>query len=416
MSDMKNSPTSDDVEDYTDDLADAAAPEAAEVVLGGPPEPGEEAAPEKKKLIVKSPHDEKREAIYKAVAERNAGTRGKEFLSNMDPANLYGQDAVDTMSGQPAAPEAPAPVEQPAPAAEARQAPQAPQEQMIEVVVDGQRMMKPLSDVVAAYQKTEAIDRRLQEAKEIVRQAKDLRTPQGLFPSQPDPEPILAAPQRPPAQNPVSRDELKDAVEKIQLGSVEEGVEAFEKIVSRIAQPQARDDGMPFEQRLALFEDQRDGERVLSDLKNNLPEVQDPFFQNLLHAGVERAMRDDLMNLGLSESEISARIRDNADLASVHKALRVDPRTRMQVRGVHEITQAGVESAYQWLNAQRAPVDQPPQNPAPAQVNVQARQERKQSLQPQPAPRTQPAFSQQPERRSTSQVVAAMNKTRGKRY
>jgi hypothetical protein len=109
-----------------------------------------------------------------------------------------------------------------------------PEQEMVKLIVDGEEREVPLSDVLDAgtktLQKQSTADKRLQEATELLKRARQA-------PPQPSARPD--AEKRPEQeQAPVMSDEdIASIVSSIQYGSQEEGVEATKRLLNAVRQP-----------------------------------------------------------------------------------------------------------------------------------------------------------------------------------
>ena len=112
------------------------------------------------------------------------------------------------------------PVEEPAGEEPADEKPEEPQEQMVEVVVDGEKKKVPLSEIVDAgkrtLQKESAADKRLEEATKLLKEAKEVSTQEEQPPVEDAEKPLEVS---------------KDIVQAIQYGTEEEAQKAVQELI-----------------------------------------------------------------------------------------------------------------------------------------------------------------------------------------
>ena len=367
--------------------------------------------------------DTAREQIFARAKEKRAAET-VEFSGDItDPAVLYGsntdQDDMGELekealrrrqaAAQPAADQEPQPA--------ARTLNDLPPEVLAQkfiTKVDGRDIEVTAEDLIRNFQKNSAADQRLATAQQILRQAQEFQRSHqdaGLpeNPGQDDRQD--AGDTRPHARDTSAHDvDVTALAEKIQLGSHEEVIDALETFIATAQQRHVPvDDSLRV---LTVLEDQNAKQTIARFAEAN-PLIADPVVQSTATRMIHREMALDLLAAGYSNDDLRAQADTPEKLTHLHKMARIN-KVR-NVRNVEQITAAGYHGA---LNHLRGIVGQASAG-APHQVaTMQQRQERKDSLQVQPAARRltpTPPQAQQPrtQDQSRANAVARMRQARG---
>lgn len=291
--------------------------------------------------------------------------------------------------------------------------------QRIRTVVNGVETEITVEDAVRNYQKAQAADQYLNEARQTLQEVKQLQRqaqtrpadgnhqPQGQEFTEPEyvPSSVRRNTSEPQQFN------ASELIEKIQLGTPGEAAEALEQFVASKmtnANPQA-----DYQRVLTVLEDQS-AERAVQAFAAANPEIHDPMFQDVATKFIHRGMVDDLLKAGMSLDDLRAQATSPEALTRIHKQARI---SRLpSVRSTEQLLNAGYQAAKDWRSGGNQQQQQRQPNPAPAQ-QMQQRVERKDALQHQPAARRlAPAITQQPQAKSVdasrSDAIARMREGR----
>lgn len=288
--------------------------------------------------------------------------------------------------------------------------------QPVPIKVDGEERTVTIEDLVRNYQIDQAASKRLEQAKALVAQTKEFQRSQPLPGDDAE------------YQEPYGQDEtyqgddserntsarnanIKDLVEKIQLGTPDEAAEALEEFVSSaVNRPPPVDETTRV---LTALEDINSKQAVLDFAQKN-PSTNNPAVQLEFRQEIHREMARDLMNAGYTQQDLMARAPTPQALSQLHKEARIN-----RVSGVRSVAKL-MEAAHQAaMTNLRGLIEQNtgplPRNPAPSMMD---RQQRKERLQTQPAVRRlSPSTTQQSPNRtldqSRSAAVARMRQARG---
>jgi hypothetical protein len=382
--------------------------------------------------------DEKRGDIFaRAREKRQAETQPFSGDPN-DPAALYGTDADQSDMGElekealRRRQEHLGQIAQPQPGQHPQQQGQPkplngldPQflAQGVPIIVDGQQREVPIEELVRNYQIDQAAQRRLEQAKALLAQTQEFQRLQ-----QPQPGYQQGAEYgEPSGQDDSANDQddladygntsrkgsnVKDLVEKIQLGTPEEAAEALEEFVSSaVNRPAPVDETTRV---LTALEDHNATQTVRSFAERN-PQVQHPVVQAELTRQIHRGMAEDLLRAGYSLDQLQQMAPSKESLTQLHKQARISG--LRGIRQVSELMDAGYQGA---MNSLRSLVGAPAQGTAaPNQAQgMQQRMQRKEGLQPQPTARrlspSMPAAAQQKTQdQSRFSAVQKMRQARG---
>lgn len=267
----------------------------------------------------------------------------------------------------------------------------------VPVIVDGQQQEVSMEDLIRDYQINRAADRRLEMAKALLQQTQEFqrtRPTPGLddengeqsgqdlsTDDQDDFDRELGHTSRRPGN-------VKDLVEKIQLGSPDEAAQALEDFISSAVNREAPVDETTRVQ-MAL-EDINTKQAVAKFAQANPQIANNQLLTMEATKVIHRGMAEDLLAAGYSMEQLRQLAPSPQHLTQLHKNARVNG--VRGVRPVSDLISAGYHGA---INNLRALVEQTtgaqPQNRA---VNMEQRQQRKEGLQPQPvARRLSPSLS-----------------------
>jgi hypothetical protein len=382
--------------------------------------------------------DHKRNEIFERARRRRAEGLSEYDGNPNDPTTLYGKDTATDELG-PLEREAmrraqglpPQEVQQEQPEQQQPQAQQAPKKtlngldpallgQKVITRVDGEDREITVEDALRAYQMNAAADRRLAEASQILQHTKEIVAKaskpesrhvdedQGQEFSQPDdysPQSRQTRQQNEPVN-------AKELIEKIQLGTPDEAADALQTIIDRQMQRVMPSDDTA---RVLTVLDKESAKDAILRFAQENPAIQtNDTLQAETTRMMHREMAKDLIAIGYTEADLREKLKGPEDLVELHREARITK--RKGVRSPEQLLRTGYSEALTYLRsfAQALPPDpaprqqQPrPQNqPAPA---LQQRQERKQSIQTQPASRrlnVQPGQVNTPRSQEQSRAAA----------
>lgn len=272
----------------------------------------------------------------------------------------------------------------------------------VEVNVYGQRRNVKVADLIAKAQMYEAGDTKLQEARAIVENLKQLsmlRQHQRSQSMQPDTSGAFQqqgqpVPQQGPNQSPaVDYDAL---AEKLQLGSAKEAGEALKALVEKAKaeamgnyQPQSQPD---IATAVRATHDDIATQTALRDFASANPDiVSDPVAQQVTATYAHMSMLHDLRQLGFSDQDLASAIRTDAHLVAAHKAARMHGLARPTASILNDAT--ALTRQRFGSSSHQQPQPQQLAQPAP----TVDRSERKRNIMTQPAVRRAPGMNDQPE-------------------
>lgn len=259
----------------------------------------------------------------------------------------------------------------------------------VPVIIDGQQYEVPMEDLVRDFQINRAADKRLEMAKALLQQSQEFQRtrPQPGFDGenetsgqddstndQDDFDRELGHTSRRPAN-------VKDLVEKIQLGTPDEAAEALEDFISSAVNRDAPVDETTRVQ--TALEDINAKQAVVAFAQANPHIANNPVLQQEATKVIHRNMAEDLLRAGYTMDDLRQAAPSPQALTQLHKQARIA--NLKGVRRVSDLIAAGYQGAIQNLRTlveQTAPSIAPHQAPSMAQ-----RQQRKEGLQPQPVAR-----------------------------
>lgn len=253
---------------------------------------------------------------------------------------------------------------------------------------------------LAEYQRYGTAEKRLQEASELLKQAKELKS---------------AAPQEPTGDNTESKtdtstkdsgesvdDLLAKVGEKLQFGDANEVVEALKTVIEQAqrGRPDAPQVTAETVTRtvLEVKEQERSQEALKTFETENADLNENPRLQTLVRHEISDIMRNDIREVartrGYSQEEIDQiDTLSEPELVQAHRAMRVNNIIARDTGAVLRQAKDNLVKANLWPSAK-------PASPAAS------REERKQSAMQQPASRTHTAAQQSQQRRTAVQTVA----------
>jgi hypothetical protein len=171
--------------------------------------------------------------------------------------------------------------------------------QRVKIVVDGREEFLPLDEVIRRAQVNTAADKRLDEAKRVLAEAKAQRAqPAQQFEDEVEPQP-----RRHPSSD--QREKLRDIVERIQIGDADEGAQALEELMSS-GNVERR-----VLQRMAQAEVEGEMLRAVDRFSAKHPHItSDPDLSQTGISVLARTMREDIKKLGITDEQL-APIRDD---------------------------------------------------------------------------------------------------------
>lgn len=288
------------------------------------------------------------------------------------------------------------------------------------LIVDGQQQEVSIEDLLREHQINRAADKRLEQARAILQHSHEIQGGQSQpdnrngydeangqddFAREPDEFEGIGTTSRRPAN-------ALELAEKIQLGTPDEAAQAIEDfITSAVANREPPVDETT--RVLTALEDANSKQAVVKFAQENPMIANSTMLQEATTKEIQRHMALDLMNAGYSVEQLREIAPSAQHLTNLHKQARVQ---RLNgVRQVSELMTAGYHDA---LGEIRKLVSQPQQQSQNPATGMQARQARKDGLQPQPAARRlSPSLGAPSQTRtqeqSRSQAVANIRKSRG---
>ena len=294
----------------------------------------------------------------------------------------------------------------------------------VPIIVDGQQREVPMEELVRNYQIDQAAQRRLEQAKALLAQTQEFQRLQpqpgqhaendettGQDDSTGDQDDF----DRKLGHTSGKRGNVKELIEKIQLGSPDEAAQALEDFVTSAVN---RDPPVDEQTRvLTALEDHNAKQAVIAFAQANPQIANNPVLQQEATKVIHRGMAEDLLRAGYSMEELRSLAPTPQHLTQLHKQARISG--VRGVRRVSDLISVGYQGAIQNLRAlvdQTAPALAPNQAPSMAQ-----RQQRKDALQPQPAARRlSPSLNAPTQSRTVDQsrsaAVARIKQQRGQPY
>jgi hypothetical protein len=348
-----------------------------------------------------SPLDEKRLAMAERFKRPDLETAP--FDGDLTRAeNLYGSVAAEQLEVDPDAPEPGVPA--------ARQAPAQEEDRPHVIKVRGKELRLTTAELLERASKVEAADSYLAESRDLLEQAKSVRSGR-----------TAADPQHPEDDNRARDDgldsdnrqetrrpgiDLTEVVEQIQFGDPKEAAERLAQAIDQVATRQVNEGHVA---RL-VSNDLARSKAALKAFTDANPDIAaDPLASNLIENLVYSIYRDEIKALGVDEAQIP---QDPKALADWHRLYRVHGHTVSKADDVLNKAKSRFE---QWRGVSPQPAKPAPRKEAPrVAVNVD-RTERRMAIPVQPsrgvAPRRDAApVAQESSRKS---AVQEMRRARG---
>lgn len=265
--------------------------------------------------------------------------------------------------------------------------------------------------LVKNFQILAASQKRLAEARFIKRQA--MEAPAPAAPAAPEPTPPPA-----PTTPDVDREALRKAVERIQLGTVDEGVDAFLSVMDNVRKdrntidPQevARIASETARRQAAVSDWERDNKDQLRVVAEKNRDVwSDAKLQPNLANRAAQLMTMDLQRLGYTADQLGPLSPEQ--IGETHARLRFARKAR-QIGEIFD--QAAQDIRADFPERFTAPAPAPTATPlATAPPSLAAKQQAKEAMPPAPIPAARAhALPQQPKRKTPTEIVNDMRKAR----
>lgn len=379
--------------------------------------------------------DEKRAAIVARAREKRAAETTPFSGDANDPNAIYGSE-VDQSELGPLELEALRRRKEHLEGITGEQQPQQPQPQQqprkplngldpqllatpVPIIIDGQQYEVPMEDLVRDFQINRAADKRLALAKSLLAQSQEFQ--------QTRPQPGRDAEIETSGQDDSTQDQdferelghtsrrpanVKDLAEKIQLGTPDEVAEAIEEFISSAGNRETPVDETTRVQ-MAL-EDINTKQAVTAFAQANPHLANNEMLQQVARKVIHRNMAEDLLRAGYTMDDLREHASTPQHLTQLHKHARIAG--LKGVRRVSDLINAGYQGA---ISEVRRLADETTAAPTGQhRATMEQRQQRKESLQPQPAARRlspslanqQPARSQEQSRQA---AFARMRQQRG---
>jgi hypothetical protein len=379
--------------------------------------------------------DDKRAEIFARARENKRDTQYQYSGSPADPNALYGvvsdkselgaleleavrrqqeraRQELEDVTGEPA-PSIPSPPQQQPGKPRSRAVNDLDPDflaQPIRAIVDGQERYITVEEAVRNYQMNSAADLRLASAQAILQQAKEFqrlastsRPNSGYSGEEQDTDQSGNGRRQPASAN------ARDMIEKIQLGSTEEALDAFQSLIDMQVQKPAPA-GIDEATVLNVLENRTSKEAITQYAQENPEIVNDPIINDMLPKFSHREMAEDLLRTGLTMDQMRQYVQTPQDLAAMHREAR--SKRAPGVRSVSQIMAAAHQRIQTWRNGGVQPAQQQNQQRA----TMQDRQQRKASLPNQPTGRKLAPQSQQQnatQDQSRQSAVTRMRQARG---
>lgn len=294
----------------------------------------------------------------------------------------------------------------------------------VPVKIDGQLYEVPMEDLVRDFQINRAADKRLEMAKALLQQSQEFQRTR--------PQPGQDAENETSGQDdsrdgqdnfdhelgPTSRRpaNVKDLVEKIQLGTPDEAAEALEDFISSAVN---RDTPVDEATRVQIALEDINAKQAVTAFAQANPQIaNNPMLQQEATKVIHRNMAEDLLRAGYSMDDLRQLAPSPQHLTQLHKQARIEG--VKGVRRVSELIDAGYQGAINNLRmlVEQTTASSPPQHRA---VSMEQRQQRKEGLQPQPvarrlSPSLNAAQAPRTQDQSRAAAVARIKQSRGQPF
>jgi hypothetical protein len=386
-----------DINDATGEEGDSGSPQRTENA-------GDEDSSGRPKPIHMSPSDQARIELAKKF-RRQAVKDDVPFNGDMnDPEMLYGKSGREELEPDPAAPDLLVPAVKPV------IQPDAPKTRT--VTVRGKAVEMTDDEILAAAQKNLAADSYLDEARDLLQEAKQIKAERaGRAPQHPEgdtqrtqDDELMNDPDE-ARQHP--GDELEQAIEQIQFGDPKEAAAKIRKVMRDVSEKEA-DEG---QMRRLVKNDIARVQVVLKTFSDANPTIaNDKIAAQAIEQFVYDVTREEIERLGdVDPSKIP---QNPAELANWHRFYRINGRS---VSNPEALLESAKGRYLKWKGVSEKPVV-PAAKAAPRVVVNVDRTERRAAIPNQPtrsmAPRPD-AQNRQPEGKSRSDVIMKMRQQRG---
>lgn len=359
----------------------------------------------------KGPYDDKRAAIQENYERSGRDAR------NPDVAPQEGEKREDGELEEAAIAAAKTQgADQPAREAEAVKAAEqaAIEDAEVEITVHGNRQKVKVRDLAANAQKYLAGDQRLEDAKKIVGELRELQQRANAKPGT-DAEQTADTTDA-ATRTQVDEEKLQQIGELIQLGEPGEAARAVLELVQQTAQGSTAQPVLDPAMVRTVLQDVISEQEVRSFVTDGHEDlITDPNMVRLVNEQICVEMVRDLINAGMEEGLLREKLRSDADVKAVWNKAR---ELNLPVRPKHELVADGYFGAQNWIRktAGLPPVERGQERKPPANPPLSDRLDRKRSAQPQPAQRKAPAQAAPvvpPIEQSRQQGFQEMKKARG---
>lgn len=279
------------------------------------------------------------------------------------------------------------------------------------VKVRGRELELTDDEILAAAQKTLAGDTYLEEARQLLDEAKKIRqTRAGQDHSTTGDqtgEEGLNAPDLDDGNTPLPT--FKSVVEKIQFGDPEEAAQLLEQLVDNTSKKRANEGQL----QRAFDQDLSRSQKALKAFSDANPDLaKDEIAAMAIEANMYKLYSEDMKALGLDESQIP---KDKTARANWHRFYRVNG---YEVRPTSELLNAAKDNFLKWRGGQQGQSGQPAPRKAQPRVEVNLNREnrdtRRAAIPNQPSRTSVPRRdASAPAQKTGSDVVAGMRKARG---
>lgn len=360
-------------------------------------EPRQQEDAERAPPVQMSPQDQKRLEMAERFKRPGADVPFDGDMTKEE--NLYGEVAAETLDVDPDAPE---------PGVPADQRP-APTERMFTIKVRGKDVTLTESQMLERARKVEAADSYLEESRELLESAKQVRAERaGLDPHPPE-DRRSTDDERDQADHSdrarPNAPDLKSVVEKIQFGDPEEAARELGEVINSTATKLANEGHIA---RLVS----NDLARSKADLKafaDANPDIAaDEIASSVIEQSVYKIYREEIKALGVDEAQIP---KDPRALADWHRLYRVHGHTVSKPADVLQKAKATLD---RFRGAPSEPKPAPRKDASRVEVNVN-RTERRMAIPVQPSRAVAPRRDAAPVKQENSRkdAVAEMRRARG---
>lgn len=396
-------------------LDDIEATAGAEDIDAPTGETGEDAQPkpaepekEEPRVINMSPADQARASIASRFKREDGRVP---FDGDMNkPENLYGDVARETLEPDPNAPEPGVPH---GPTAAADATKPAPSQKTYTLTIRGKPVTMTEEELLDRAMKVEAADSYLDEARDIMEQAKQVRAERAGRAASHRPDDSETGTHddelddgTPPDESRRPGTDLKSVVEKLQFGDPEEAAAELSKVIEQVAAKQADEGHL----KRLMQNDIARSQKALKQFTDANPDLaNDRLASVAIENTVYDVFKEEIMAQGIDEDKLP---KDPKQLADWHRFYRING---AQVSNATQVLEKAKERFLTWRGTPSSPKQAPkPQHGAPRiDVNVN-RTQRREAIPIQPTRAAAPRRDATPPKvKSRSDVIADMRRSRG---